>query len=99
MYVSGISWFISGISGVYLRYISDLSQVSGLPLQILAGGDTWGIDVLFATKSGGVTNKQKMCMIRSKSCYLLVLSLVNNLLFYHNFSPKHVLFVKSFKHK
>ena len=29
----------------------------------------------------------------------LVFRLVKNLLFYHNFSPKYVLFVRSFKHK
>ena len=41
---------------------------AGLPLQILAWG---GIGVYFATKSGGVTNKQKMCMIRGKNAYLV----------------------------
>ena len=48
------------------------------------------------TKSGGVTNQQKMCMIRGKGGYV-VLSLIKKLLFYRNFSPKYVLFVKSFK--
>ena len=39
-----------------------------------------------------------MCMIRGKNGYS-VLSLIKKLLFYLNFSPKYMLFVKSFKHK
>ena len=42
--------------------------------------------------------RQKMLLIKGKNGYL-VLSFVKNLLFYHNFSPKHVFVVKSFKHK
>ena len=42
-------------------------------------------------------NKQKMYIIRVKNGYL-ALSLIKKLLFYPNFSPKYVLFVKCFNH-
>ena len=45
------------------------------------GGNTWGgkgsdvggIGAGFATKSGSVANKQKMCMIRGKNSYLVLI--------------------------